>query len=254
MNNRKIVAVLCCVCVILLATGVACYNILKKDLDTNPGNLSGDSGEMIESESMKEADHSGDLSNDKNLVQEDELTKIQSGVSESGETSKESESTNNKVTVSKDNTTKKEEVTNKENATEKETNNPTFILSSVQLKKGQKRVNVVVSIKNNPGISSIGMNVNYGTSLKLMDVKFNKSLGGHFMPPQNNDCPVKLTWVSPFEDVNKNTDFVTLVFEVSNDATGFLPITLGYNVDDVYNMKEENIYFDVEPGGITITN
>lgn len=72
------------------------------------------------------------------------------------------------------------------------------------------------------------------------------------MSSEHMTSPVKLTWISPLANVSGDFTFVTLEFTVAEDATGNLPIEITYNPDDVYDMTEENIEFDVINGSINI--
>ena len=81
---------------------------------------------------------------------------------------------------------------------------------------------------------------------------YNLSIGGQSLPPASMTSPAKLTWISPLANVSGDFIFVTLEFTVAEDATGELPITITYNPDDVYDMTEENIDFDIINGAINV--
>lgn len=130
---------------------------------------------------------------------------------------------------------------------------PTIIVDRVDCAPGQKRVEVDVSLMNNPGISSLNIKAAYDKGLVLAEVKYNGDLIGQSMQPGENESPVTLTWVSPFENMSEDCTFATLYFDVSEDATGDLPVSITYDVENIYNMEEENIYFDVVNGAIALT-
>lgn len=130
---------------------------------------------------------------------------------------------------------------------------PTIIVDRVDSSAGEKKVAVNIAVKNNPGISSLNLNVTYAPELTLKNVKYNKDLKGQSMKPGQEESPIKLTWVSPFEDMTGDWVFATLYFDVSEDATGDLPVCITYDMENIYNMEEENIYFDVVDGAIAIT-
>lgn len=130
---------------------------------------------------------------------------------------------------------------------------PTILVERVDSSAGEKKVAVNIAVKNNPGIASLNLNVSFDSALTLRDVKYNKDLKGQSMKPGQEESPITLTWVSPFEDMTDDWVFATLYFDVSEDATGDLPVYITYNVENIYNIKEENIYFDVVNGAIAIT-
>lgn len=129
---------------------------------------------------------------------------------------------------------------------------PAFVIESVTAHPGDENVAVTISLENNPGIASIGMYVSFDSALTLTNIVYNTSMGGQAVPPQIYTSPAKLTWVSPFADVENDVVFVTLFFNVSENASGELPISLKYNANDVYDMTETNISFDVVNNSILI--
>lgn len=139
------------------------------------------------------------------------------------------------------------------NAVFKKITKPTIIVDRVDVSAGGKKAEVKIAVKNNPGISSLNIKVDYDESLQLKDVDYNNELKGQSMKPGQKESPVTLTWVSPFEDVKDDWTFATLYFDISEDATGDLPVNITYNTENIYNMKEENVYFDVVNGAVAIT-
>ena len=134
----------------------------------------------------------------------------------------------------------------------KKNNKPKFVVNSVEANSGSI-VEVTISVINNPDISSIALNVTFDVKLSLTNVIYNKEIGGYSMPPANMNSPIKVTWISPLSNVSGDFTFVTLEFRVNNDAIGELPITITYNPDDVYDMTEENIDFEIINGKIQVT-
>ena len=134
-----------------------------------------------------------------------------------------------------------------------EITNPTFVVQTTEAKAGDTNVTITISVVNNTKLASIGMVVNYDKSLILTGITYNQEIGGYSMPPANMNSPIELTWVSPVADVSiESFTFVTLTFTVDSDALGKLPITITYNPDDVYDMTEENINFDIINGAINV--
>lgn len=131
---------------------------------------------------------------------------------------------------------------------------PTIVIDRIDTTAGEKQVAVTVSIVNNPGISSLNLQVTYDSNLTLNSVKYNSSLSGQSMKPGKKESPITLAWVSPFEDMTGDWSFATLYFDVAEDAKGDLPIYITYDMENIYNMEEENIYFDIVNGAIAITD
>ncbi len=130
--------------------------------------------------------------------------------------------------------------------------NPSFVVESVTAKAGET-IDVTISVVNNPGIASIKLKVNYDTNLILNSVTYNTAIGGMSMQPQKLNSPVTLNWFNGIADTNGDWVFATLSFTVADTATvGTCPITVTYEADNVYNIAEENITFEIENGGVAI--
>lgn len=129
---------------------------------------------------------------------------------------------------------------------------PAFVVDSVKTVSGSENVEVKIAVKNNPGISSIGMAVSFDSALALTSVEYNSEIGGQSVQPASMLSPTRLTWISPFADVEGDWTFVVLRFAVSDTASGELPITLTYDPDNVYDMTENNISFDIINGAVIV--
>lgn len=129
---------------------------------------------------------------------------------------------------------------------------PTFLIERVpENTTGKTAVNVYV--KNNPGITSIALSVSYDSALKLDSVVYNSSVKGETMLPQSMKNPVKLVWVSPFENVSGDFLLATLYFDTANVSTsGEHWISAAYNSDDVFDLSENNVSFNVNNGYIAV--
>lgn len=126
--------------------------------------------------------------------------------------------------------------------------NPVIHIETVEAIAGQKQVAVTISIKNNPGIAALALNVSHSSNIELTDIVYNDQLSGETMLPQSMKNPTKLIWLNPFEDVE--TDFVLATAYFTVLSEGNHQITAMYNPDDIYNLDEENIFFEVMPGKI----
>jgi len=129
---------------------------------------------------------------------------------------------------------------------------PTFLIERVaENVSGKTAVNVYV--RNNPGITSIALTVSYDSALRLDSVVYNSSMKGETMLPQTMKNPTKLVWVSPFENVSGDFLLATLYFDTANVSTsGEYWISAAYNPDDVFNLDENNISFNVNNGCISV--
>ena len=129
---------------------------------------------------------------------------------------------------------------------------PTFIVETVTANAGET-VNVAISVKNNPGIASIKLNVEYDPDLVLNSITYNTAIGGISQQPQKMSNPVILNWVNATANTNGDWKFATLSFTVAEDAPdGKYGIQLSYEPDNVYNIAEEDIFFEIENGAILI--
>lgn len=136
---------------------------------------------------------------------------------------------------------------------EKISTEPQFVVSSKDAKRGDT-IEVTVALKNNPGIASIILSVAFDSdALTLTEVVYNTAIGGQTVQPQNMNSPVKLYWINGFADAEGDFVLATLKFTVKSDATvGDHSITLSYNADDVYDISEANLPFEIVNGKIAV--
>ena len=138
---------------------------------------------------------------------------------------------------------------------EQSSTSPCFIIDKVKAKPGDKNVAVTVAVKNNPGIAAIALDILYNNSqLTLTNFTYNSTaLQGASTTPYNAAASVyRLLMVNGTENITGDFVFATLYFDVSNQAAGTIPITAVYDEDNVYDITEENIAFDVINGSVTI--
>lgn len=136
-------------------------------------------------------------------------------------------------------------------------NTPTFAISSVSGAPGET-VSVTVSTVNNPGITSINGKISYDKSiLTLTGVTYSTDFGGTTVAPQNlNVSPVTVNWIRAMgPDCTLNAPFVTLTFKISETASkgSSSTISMTYDADNVYNLNENNVHFDVINGSVTVS-
>lgn len=132
---------------------------------------------------------------------------------------------------------------------------PQFEVGKAQAKPGEKDVAVTVSLKNNPGIASLLLDILYDTeNLKLTSFEYNKELikGSSTVPFNEKASPPCLSMVNGAENVTGDGVLATLYFEVSDSAEGGYPIVVSYDKNNVYNIDEENVMFEAVNGIIEI--
>jgi len=133
------------------------------------------------------------------------------------------------------------------------------IIASTSVGGLGSRINVTISLADNPGIVSATLTVKYDTNaLTLVDVNDLGNLGTQVHKPQFVS-PYTLAWANDTitENITFNGDIVTLTFEISNDAEiGDYPIEISYDYDDydIYNVNAEKIKFYTVDGKITVVD
>lgn len=132
-------------------------------------------------------------------------------------------------------------------------NAPMIVIDSVTAAPGSD-VKVAISLKNNPGIASIKLRIDYGSGLTLRSIEYGDMLGGTSQQPQYLTSPVILNWFNGTENTNGDIVFAYLTFAVSGSATpgSSLAINAWYDTDDVYDISEKNIDFIVTNGSVTV--
>lgn len=130
---------------------------------------------------------------------------------------------------------------------------PSFVLDTVEAHRGDKNVAVTVSLKNNPGIASVGLLVSYDSAITLRDIDYNEAMGGQTMLPPIANNPFKVIWIS-LNEVKEDCALATLYFDVSEDAApGHYQIAAVYDENDVYDMDMNNVAFKVINGAIYVS-
>ena len=126
---------------------------------------------------------------------------------------------------------------------------PAFLVSTGRASCGEE-VALTVSTANNPGIASFALTVGYDrNALEWVGVE-KGDLDGMW------DVPVgtELVWISA-DNFTEDDVLLTLVFRVKDDApSGLAEVNVSYEPDNVFNENEENVYFDIIPGGVEIEN
>ncbi len=134
-------------------------------------------------------------------------------------------------------------------------NSPTIVIGSVEGAAGDT-VKVTVSLKNNPGVASLKLNITYPSGLTLTAIEYNSAIGGQSQQPQNMSSPVTLNWFNGTADSKGDFVYATLTFKISDSAAenAVYSINATFNPDDVYNTDLDNVDFSVQSGKVTVIN
>ncbi len=118
-----------------------------------------------------------------------------------------------------------------------------------------KTVDVKINFKNNPGITSAKLKIDFSDILTLKKISYGVSTG-YTMPPEVLISPATLNWFIGNADLKtKDFAFATLTFEVAENAEiGMKDIKIAYDPDDIYNIDDENIDFAVIDGGVEVVD
>ena len=102
-------------------------------------------------------------------------------------------------------------------------------------------VDVDITLKNNPGVSSIGLNVGYDKKILTLDkIVYNTQMGGTTQSSSLTDNPVTLLWINSSAEFKSDANFATLTFKVASSAKegDVSDITLSYDEENVYSWSQ----------------
>ena len=116
---------------------------------------------------------------------------------------------------------------------------------------------VAVSIKNNPGIVSAKLIIEFDSeALTLTNVSDQGILGAYYHSP-SFDSPYNLYWNngSATNNFTSNGDIVKLTFRMNeNTKSGTYPVFISYDEDNILNSDMDSVFFDTADGSITVKN
>ncbi len=133
---------------------------------------------------------------------------------------------------------------------------PTLVICKAKAKAGNKNVEVIIEIKNNPGILGIDFDLYYDDSVvTLTNAKSELNLEGcSYTPPSYYRNPTTFLW--DFQDANWVEDGVVLklYFDVSEAASvGDYEIKIMYSYGNIFDangtpidVKVKNAYISIE--------
>lgn len=134
---------------------------------------------------------------------------------------------------------------------------PTIQVESVKGKSGET-VDVRISLKNNPGIATMRIDVTYDKDvMTLSGVTDAGTITGQVHSTDYTAYPYSLYWENGTitENIVVNDTIATLSFAIKeNIDAGSYPIIVSYDIDnyDIFNVDLEPVEFIAAPGQITI--
>ena len=135
---------------------------------------------------------------------------------------------------------------------------PIITVSSAREFLGNQ-VKIAVSLKNNPGIASMSLKLDYDANiLKLVNVEDCGVLGSQVHNPSLG-TPYYLNWVNDTatENFTENGNIVILTFEVLEEASlGKTQISVSYDYDDfdIYDVNGEKVAFATQNGTVDVAD
>lgn len=137
---------------------------------------------------------------------------------------------------------------------ERNITSPSIVVNDVIANVDDETVDVVISIANNPGISSLKFDVLYDDVLTLSNVTFDAAFGAYVTAPTPYCNPQTITCISPLAEVTVSGTFATLTFNISDTVTAdtVANITITLHQDEVYDENFDPVVFEVINGTVNI--
>ena len=134
---------------------------------------------------------------------------------------------------------------------------PQIVVESKTTSAGST-VAVNISIANNPGFVTMGIQVAYDSNLTLLSVSDTGLVPGQMFSTEIEN-PQPLYWANPTatDDCTVNGKIATLTFKVADNAEeGEYHIRVSYDYDnyDIYNQSGEAVQFATVNGTLTVTD
>lgn len=132
-----------------------------------------------------------------------------------------------------------------------------FAVETVTVQPGTSKVDVRVTVTNNPGILGMMLSVNYDEKqLKLVEGQTGSVLSRlSFQKPSNYADGCGFLWYGSETGEVTDGEILRLTFEILETAgTGLCPISLSWDARDIYDGNCDMIDPEVTSGGIEISN
>lgn len=133
-----------------------------------------------------------------------------------------------------------------------ENTTPTFFTDSVSGNVGDE-VELAFKCKNNPGINGWRLSISYDSdALQLVKCDNTGVFGEVTFSQSINENPYNAQWYS-LGDSTVNGKMFALAFKINENAkSGDYPINITYSQDEVVNVKEEEVHFDIINGVVAV--
>ena len=131
---------------------------------------------------------------------------------------------------------------------------PAIYANNVSAHLGDTGIEVVIAIRNNPGIAGATLKIGYDNSaLTFTKATYGSPFGSGGEEPNTAANPVPITWTD-VNEVTSDTTFVTLEFKTAAGAVqgNTYPISVSYDAGDIFDIDENDVAFTTVNGSITI--
>ena len=117
-------------------------------------------------------------------------------------------------------------------------------------------IQVVVEVRNNPGLASLKFYVGFDSNLILMNVEFGSEFGAMVTTPEPYSNPQPITMISPLSDITADGVFATLTFKIAESAPdGYdADVNITFDPDDIFNGVGDPVQMKVTDGTIRIVH
>ena len=136
-------------------------------------------------------------------------------------------------------------------------NTAKIVASEITVEDGAEKVDVTISLENNPGIINLVCSVSYDSDALILTKVTDAGVLGNTSHNPALKSPYKLYWNNgtATSDLTANGVVATLTFAVSEEAQeGIYPITVSFNEDDALNYDLDSVFFETVNGSVTINS
>ena len=122
--------------------------------------------------------------------------------------------------------------------------------------RANRNISVEIFIDENPGITSLSIDVAYPQGLTLNSVDDERLFNNGISKGKLTSNPFTISWYAiDSSDTDATGVFVTLNFTIDSDMpVGDYPIVITYNPENIFNHNLENVGFDIENGSVSIVD
>lgn len=131
----------------------------------------------------------------------------------------------------------------------------TIEISTASVHQGDEVV-LDISLKGNPGICAMYIDISYDKSLTLKSVRDCGLLEGALFAEDISSYPYRMSWDSSSASKNnsKNGVIAQLCFYVAESCEkGTYPVSISYDKEEIYNSALNNVSFSIKNGGINVS-